>query len=131
MEQNLPNLTTKEDKKIPLNKRRFECEYCHEKLLIRSYKRHLKQPCKDFYKLIEINSNDYLCKICFLSSRIRDNLYKHIIGRHKNDQKVHEILNQMNTLFRIHIPLYFFPWGNIEKWSAGNNDVFIEAPLHP
>ena len=45
-------------------KQRFECERCHEKLLIRAYTRHL-EPCKHYHNFIEkINhTNTSLCAI--------------------------------------------------------------------
>ena len=67
-------------KKTHLNSReRFECGKCCEKLLIRTYVRHVEH-CERYYDFIEkINDNNYKCKLCLDQTyKTRFPLYYHI-----------------------------------------------------
>mgnify|MGYP001287546629 FL=1 len=90
--------------------KRFECETCHEKLLIRAYKRH-RAPCKLFSKVIIKMDDLYQCKLCLIKVPKRFSMYCHIRKKHSNDQDINKISS------------YFLPTVETEEKTGTNKNV--------
>merc|ERR1711962_1135856 len=73
-------------KKALKTQERFECQHCNEKLLIRTYRRHM-EPCKVYSKFMKMNNIGYECTVCSIKRPSRFTMYHHIKKAHQIDFK--------------------------------------------